>query len=114
MGQAAKVQTVCKMLLWKLIATTTRQFYLILPMITHATIKELLAMILMILSKMLVVRRKAQKKPNRKRLGKKVRDVISECAFKYQKQVEDAKKAGKVVPHGTLKEIIKEEEGKMA
>jgi hypothetical protein len=58
--------------------------------------------------------KKGSKKAKQKKIGKKVRDVISECAFKYQKQVEDAKKAGKVVPHGTLKEIIKEEEGKMA
>jgi hypothetical protein len=57
-------------------------------------------------------RKKGSKKVNKKKIGKNIRDVVSECTFKYQKQVEDAKKAGKVVPHGTLKEIIKEEEEK--
>jgi hypothetical protein len=46
-------------------------------------------------------------------MKKKNSNVVSDCTFKYQEQVENAKKAGKFAPHGTLKNIIKEEEGKM-
>jgi hypothetical protein len=61
---------------------------------------------------MLGVRGKAQQKPQGRKKEQQVSNVVSECAFKYQEQVENAKKAGKVVPHGTLKDIMKEEEGK--
>jgi phosphate starvation-inducible protein PhoH len=56
--------------------------------------------------------RKGSTKAARKKKEQQVSDVVSQCALKFQEQVEKAKKAGKVVPHGTLKDIIKEEEEK--
>ena len=56
--------------------------------------------------------KQARKKEATDRFFRLAAPVVSQCALKFQEQVEKAKKAGKVVPHGTLKDIIKEEEEK--